>query len=550
MKRWITAALLILLICPAPAIAQTNVKIEVDAKDKPLEVKGWLGEENALISNIRLTASGGNITAWTFLPSDLQRKEGDEVIGRQQIELIGERKLEAGLPKDFQVKLNGVKLPGTYQGQIEILLPNQKRSEVLVIPLTVKAKARPALVPVKDSEQVQLQLVRCSWDCGLAHLLLPASAFQSQRLIYLDNPNQATVSLTSAEVILQGKQTDYQITKTEVEPPLSPQTLAANKIISLPLKWERSQIPPDRYTGAVYLTMEGREGRLSIPVDLSMRIGPAMPILVLLVGIVLGRLFKYMQEKGIPQSDALAKVYEVENMIDKVDQQDQEILSAMVNKVRSSVTQMDLETVNTDLAKIKERLNCLTSLRKIEQQLEGMEQDPDVGGEKGILAKITKARNTIKSENDDQAKELLQQMQDSLVEISNPMMGAGQKPDPSLTAAANEAAVAIISAERATQVQKTKLARFAWLRRFLIAIAGVSNELRAETTLWIVRPLLSLTLLVGLSLVGIRALYVEKGMTFGVDPFSNYLELILWGLSADVASRSLSNLAGGEEKKE
>ncbi len=542
MKRWITAALLILLICPAPAVAQTNVKIEVDAKDKPLEIKGWLGEENALISNIRLTASGGSITAWTFLPSDLKRTEGDEVIGRQQVELIGERKLEAGLPKDFQVKLNGVKLPGTYQGQIEILLPSQKRSEALVIPLTVKAKARPALVPVKDSEQVQLQLVQCSWDCGLAHLLLPASAFQDQRLIYLDNPNQATISLTSAEVILQGKQTNYQITKTEVQSPLNPQTLAANKIISLPLNWKRSQIPPDRYTGAVYLTMEGREGRLSIPVDLSMRIGPAIPILVLLVGIVLGRLFKYMQEKGIPQSDALAKVYEVENMITEVDQQDQEILSPMVNKVHSSVSQMDLETVNADLVKIKERLNCLTSLRKIEQQLEGMEQDPAVGGEKGILAKITEVRNRIKFENDDQAKELLQQIQKTLVEISNPMMGADQKPDPSFTAAANEAAAAILAAAG----QKTKSVKFAWLRQLLIAIAGVSNELRAETTFWIVRPLLSLTLLVGLSLVGIRALYVEKGMTFGADPFSNYLELILWGLSADVASRSLSNLAGGE----
>lgn len=544
MKRWITAALLILLICPAPAVAQTNVKIEVDAKDKPLEVKGWLGEENALISNIRLTASGGNITAWTFLPSDLKRTEGDEVIGRQQVELIGERKLEAGLPKDFQVKLNGVKLPGTYQGQIEILLPSQKRSEALVIPLTVKAKARPALVPVKDSEQVQLQLVRCSWDCGLAHLLLPTSAFQNQRLIYLDNPNQATVLLTSAEVILQGKLTNYQITKTEVESPLSPQTLAANKIISLPLNWKRSQIPPDRYTGAVYLTMEGREGRLSIPVDLSMRIGPAIPILVLLVGIVLGRLFKYMQEKGIPQSDALAEVYEVQNMIAQVDQQDQEILSPMVNKVRNSVSQMDLETVNADLVKIKERLNCLTSLRKIEQQLKGMEQDPDVGGENGLLAKIGKARNLIKLENDEQAKELLQQIQQSIINLSNGMMGGDKKPDPSLTAAANEAAAAILAAAG----QKTKSDRFAWLRRLLIVIAGVSNELRAETTLWIVRPLLSLTLLVGLSLVGIRALYVEKGMTFGADPFSNYLELILWGLSADVASRSLSNLAGGENK--
>ncbi|BAY60052.1 hypothetical protein NIES22_01090 [Calothrix brevissima NIES-22] len=549
MKRWITAALLILLICPAPAVAQTNRKIEVDALDKPLEIKGWLGEENALISNIRLTASGENITNWTFLPSDLKRTEGDEVIGRQQVELIGERKLEAGLPKDFQVKVNGVKLPGTYQGQIEILLPSQKRSEALIVPITVKAKARPALVPVKDSEQVQLQLVRCSWDCGLAQLLLPDSAFQQQRLIYLDNPNQATISLTSAEVILQGRQTNYQITQTEVESPQSPQTLAANKIISVPLKWVRSHIPPDRYTGAVYFTMEGKEGRLSIPIDLSMRTGPAMPILVLLLGIILGRLFKYMQEKGIPQSDALAEVYKVENTIDKADQKDQEILSPMVTKVRSSVKQMDLETANADLVKIKERKNCLDSLRKIEQQLAGMEQDPYVGGENGILAKINEARKSIKFEKDDQAQELLEQIKNSLIKLSQVMMGANQQPDPTLTAAANEAAMAKNSAESATKVQKIPAAKFAWWRRILIVTAGVSNELRAEATLWVVRPLLSLTLLLGLSLVGIRALYVEKGLTFGANPFSDYLELILWGLSADVASRSLSNLAGGENKE-
>lgn len=549
MKRWITAALLILLVCPAPAIAQTNVKIEVDAKDKPLVIKGWLGEENSLISNIRLTASGGNATNWTFLPSDLKRQEGDEVLGRQQVELIGDRKLEAGLPKDFQVKLNGVKLPGTYQGQLEILLPNQKRSEALVIPLTVTAKAKPALVPAKDSEQLQLQLVRCSWDCGLAQLLLPASAFQSQRFIYLDNPNEATVSVTSAEVILQGKLTNYQITNTEVEPPVSPQTLAANKIISLPLKWERSQIPPDRYTGAVYLTMEGREGRLSIPIDLNMRTGPAIPILVLLLGILLGRLFKYMQEKGIPQSDALAKVYELENLITQADPQDQEILSPMINQVRSSVNQMNLETVNADLAIIKERFTCLDKLRKIEQQLEGMEQDPDVSGDNGILAKINEARKSIKLGKDNQAQELLQQIQESIIKLNNVMMGGNQPPDPNLIIAANEAAAARKSAE-AIQAQKIKTPRSVWWRRPLIVLAGVSNELRAEATLWVVRPLLSLTLLLGLSLVGLRALYVEKGLTFGANPFSDYVELILWGLSADVASRSLSNLAGGEEKKE
>ncbi|WP_265584446.1 MULTISPECIES: hypothetical protein [unclassified Coleofasciculus] len=41
-----------------------------------------------------------------------------------------------------------------------------------------------------------------------------------------------------------------------------------------------------------------------------------------------------------------------------------------------------------------------------------------------------------------------------------------------------------------------------------------------------------------------------RGTTFGSDPFADYLGLVLWGLSADVASRSLSNLPGGEGKKE
>jgi hypothetical protein len=56
-------------------------------------------------------------------------------------------------------------------------------------------------------------------------------------------------------------------------------------------------------------------------------------------------------------------------------------------------------------------------------------------------------------------------------------------------------------------------------------------------------------LLGGLSAMGLGSLYVEKGGTFGARPFSDYLGLILWGLSADVASRSLSNLSGGASQK-
>ncbi|MDY6902886.1 MAG: hypothetical protein SWZ49_33165, partial [Cyanobacteriota bacterium] len=86
------------------------------------------------------------------------------------------------------------------------------------------------------------------------------------------------------------------------------------------------------------------------------------------------------------------------------------------------------------------------------------------------------------------------------------------------------------------------------LQESLIFLSG--SKFRTQATYWFARPLFSLVLLFGLSTVGLRSLYVQKGTTFGADPFSDYLGLFIWGLSADVASRSLSNLTGEEEKKE
>jgi hypothetical protein len=77
MKRWIFTAVCLLLICPQPALAQTT--ITVDALDKPLQIKGWLNEENTLIGSIRLSAPA-KVDQFTFLASDLKRQEGSEII--------------------------------------------------------------------------------------------------------------------------------------------------------------------------------------------------------------------------------------------------------------------------------------------------------------------------------------------------------------------------------------------------------------------------------------------------------------------------------------
>jgi hypothetical protein len=53
---------------------------------------------------------------------------------------------------------------------------------------------------------------------------------------------------------------------------------------------------------------------------------------------------------------------------------------------------------------------------------------------------------------------------------------------------------------------------------------------------------LYLLLLLLLALVGMKTLYVDAGTTFGSAGLYDYLGLLLWGLSADVAQRSLQQL--------
>jgi hypothetical protein len=59
----------------------------------------------------------------------------------------------------------------------------------------------------------------------------------------------------------------------------------------------------------------------------------------------------------------------------------------------------------------------------------------------------------------------------------------------------------------------------------------------------LVRPTLRWILVLLIALLGWQTLYITNGITFGVGGMLDYLALFLWGLSADVASRTFTNLA-------
>ncbi|MEH2253154.1 hypothetical protein [Nostoc sp.] len=425
--------------------------------------------------------------------------------------------------------------------------PEINEQKPAVVTQTMKPDVAPNLVPLKGTEQVRLQLVNCGgWlDCALARLLLPASAYIDQRELRFDNSTQVPVTILNTAVVVEGDFTGYQLNNQAISLSQDIKTLPANQIISIPLILRRSAIPPDQYSGAVYLTLQNRSDRLSLPINLNARSGPLFPLIVLLFGVVLGRLFKYMQERGEPQAKALEEVYRLEADIAnaKLEDRDKQLLARMVTEVRTLVVRERLDVIPTQVQTIRDRLETLVKLQALEDKF----NEPSVfpADEDEYIRKIKQARLRITEGKDADAKKVLEEISSDLDKIG--ARGAGNSSVEAYKRSVEDIAVATDRINQPTGEPKTTSSRLSKFQQLLINLSGVSDQVRAEATFWVVRPLLSLTLLVGLSAAGISSLYIENGTTFGARPFADYLGLILWGLSADVASRSLSNLPGSKQ---
>jgi len=416
------------------------------------------------------------------------------------------------------------------------------------------AATETTLLPLKGTEQIRLQLVNCQgWlDCAIAHLLLPASATINQRELQFDNSSQLPINVLNTAVVVQGDFTGYQLTSKEIALPQTIQPLPSNQIVSIPVTLNRAQIPADQYGGSIFFTLRNVSStnsstRLVLPVTLSVRSGPLLPVMVLFFGVILGRLFKYMQERGEPQAKSLGEVYRLRSDIETsgLEDQNKQLLLAMVPEVETMVAREQLEGVPVQIQAIRDRFDILKKLQLLESQInEKADQLPTDADQ--FTTPIRKVRRLIAERKDAEAKVLLEQI-DAELDNYDSTRAAGESSLLPYRRSIQDAVTATTQMNQPSTLTTRPVKQLAKLQTFLITLSGVSDRVRAEATFWIVRPLLSLILLIGLAAIGIRSLYVENGTTFGARPFSDYLGLILWGISADVASRSLSNLQDSKE---
>ena len=532
---------------PICVLAQEG-RIEVDPGDKPLLIRGWVADDNSFVGNVRVTLRGiaadSKPVKLSILPSDLKRTQGAEIIGRQQVAVGGITELSPELPTTIPVKVSGIKEYGEYKGKLELLLAGQPRERAETIDFTVIAELKPSLTALTGSDSVKANVVDCNSNCWLARLLLPASNFQDVYEVSFEKPVAARVDITDKALVVRGDKTQFQLTDAHLTFPLpalssapppaqpgqvsvgnQPQSSSEKRFITVPVTLSRSTLPPDHYSGAIYLSVAGQAANVKVPVDLNVRVGPLLPLLFLIGGILLGKLFKYMQEKGNPQADALVSLNRIRFRLQSAHADDRALIEPMLAQANTFINENHIDQATPLIKLIESRLETLNELRTIEARLAG-KQHPKV---QEVIDHIRQARELIALQEDAKVKTHTDAISAALVELATTMMGSDNKPDPDILEATERAKTAEAQTNRAAfaapaPAAPTKMDR---IRNGLAWLTGMSDEVRAGATLWLLRPSLWLLLLVALIALGMKSLYVDNPV-FGASSF-DYLSLVFLG---------------------
>jgi F0F1-type ATP synthase membrane subunit b/b' len=552
MIKSVRAGLLLLLMLLPHTARCLEGSLAVDTDGKPLVIKGWIGDENSFIGNIDVTLSGAalgsNPVKLNIYRSDLKLEGGTEMIGRHLVSVTGAESLTPDVPSTYQVKVSGVKEPGEYRGKIGLLLAGQPRTSAVSVDVIIIASVRPALTLLTENDRLQANLINCNYDCNLARFLLSAAAFQNKIELGFEKPLAAPLVISNVTVAAKGDQTKFKLTAEQLKVSLDQLSravsaggangvppLTASRYLTLPVTISSKDVPADHYSGNIYLTVAGQSSALKVPVDFNVRSGPLWPLIMLLVSILLGRLFKFMQDKGNAIADALESINRLEFRLRHAHALDAEIITPMLRAARDLVHQNKSTEAAAAVSAISARLSTLGELRQIEARLAGKESNPAVAS---ILSDIRQARENIRLQQDDAAKALVTKIKEALVALAAAPTATDSDisdlADAVTRANAASSAVAVLGTVRQTAGSR--------LRSWLVQLSGLSDEFRAEATLFLARPILWLALLLGLLALGLKTLYIDNPI-FGANPFIDFLGLMFWGLSADVASRTLSGLS-------
>ncbi|MGH9871512.1 MAG: hypothetical protein ACRD9S_03475 [Pyrinomonadaceae bacterium] len=526
MRKSIFCLVSILLVISAGSAMGQNLIIS-DQDKKPQIIADFGSGGSSFSKTITITLQDGIAAEEDLIasPGDLGEVGGTNLIDRKYIQ-VSQTKLKKDKPQDVTITVSNLPAFGAYTSVIKLGVASKPAITEIVLTVNVKAK-----VDVKVLGPTSAQLIRCSpFPCALTRWL-PDKLLGQTRTLLLDNATPVGLKVMQISSPFYGEKSGYSIDDVKLEVPNG--RLEANNATAGQITFpETDSLTPDHFVGTIRYGLEGYSPQ-SVNYTLDVRDSPWWALLFLLLGVVVGRIVnKLNSPEAVAQVQLLKRVFALEKKVVKLPpRKEQTKLLADLVEIKERINENEKESVITqELDKIESRANLLRQLEDLIPQI-AMIQDPALKAE--LITKAEEARLALRQDKLDDCLTTIKAIEARLEEI----------PD-----GGEEIANALLSVKemnkegaRARAAQEGAEPRSRFVRRALAFLTGTGPLMSAEVQLWLLRPIVFLLLLVMLVLVGLKTGYVDKA-TFGSEGFFDYLGLFMWGLTADVAQRTLQNL--------
>jgi hypothetical protein len=530
--KFVAPLLALLALLAAPAAAQ-EPPLKVDRE--PVMIDGRLGGNTTSFSRIvRVELRAGTDDekkTLTILRDDLRGETG--VIDRSQVETNPQTAtLTKGQPIEVTIKVNNVTRPGLYTGQVLLRLQGVTPDKSLPVHLDIKSRVDVKVVPTPMAANfTRCSPVPCTCPEWMPRVLclgswLPAYMVGNTRVLgQLDNQTPAPVEITAKDILLHGTSPSAGI-NTDALKLVAPSVVEPFRAEDIKLNvGQLNDLPAGRYSGSVRLSPADADP-ITTGLTLDVRDGPVYALLVLVVGILFGRLMKSM---ATAEAQMQVKLFpRVRALRDRIESVREQGISSLLNRELTRIERRVNEaaepeqTLSQALSALSAKVEFFISIESLLTELE----DPVFDAVRDeATARLREAAGKRLNGDDAGAAETLR-----AVEV---LMAQVKQADPAARLESVGAAPKVIPGEAAPPGRTVRL---------LSMLAGVDVDTNsAEFRFRVLRPLLFFALLILLVLLGLESQYLSK-VNFGADGLFDYVTLFLWGISAEVINSTLQGL--------
>ncbi len=378
-RNLIICLLISLPLLTAPARAQSGL-IAVDRE--VVEIFGTLGS-GALTGSLRLTAEQ-EVGDLVLLASDLMDVTGSGVLrdpipaSALSINPAAEwEQLAAGKSVQVAFQVAPPAEVGIWSGTLTVRWGSPEPGE-LQLPLTLTARNRPAL---SVAEPGRLKVT------GVRGQQVPRT--------FLLRETANGVPTTGLQVVTQdlpGSQGGSVLPADRIQAGLPDTQLEGGGWMTVSVIFDLGGVPSGEYTGSLLVT-DDYHNALTVPLEVSVKDRALWPVLVLILGVALGRSISTYRTRGRPRDRLTLRIAALRDQV-RQERQFQEVLQGSVEKI---LIQAEAELVSGDWEKGNEAAERAEALimRWRQDRAEWVEQIERIRDLSGCVEGMTSEAPTV-----------------------------------------------------------------------------------------------------------------------------------------------------------